>query len=138
MTILNKKIKGICFFGLLVLCSCGDNNQIYYDLHKESIISCSGAALSSINITNNNNLESYSFQIKNWELEADTFYLFKKNFNYILKRYGIIMPINDFQILPNSNYTVTNYSNGDAASIEIEFRTNTAGKIIYASKTTCK
>jgi hypothetical protein len=110
------------------------NNSIYFDLSKQTINTCDGTPLTLLFFATRDDQEygnyykldgkqgtaNLSIRLKNPEYEFDS---------------GSSNKIFSFD--SNGDFFIKNRSNGDAASSQIEVKTDSNGKVIFASKTGC-
>ena len=122
---------------LLFLTSCYDN-VIYFDIENQSINTCYERAISRLYIESEDYIESFRFAKISGMKGCNIFNLTKINSGYSLEIDSRIVDTNSFQLRKNTKYNVFNDSNGDAASGRLSFKTDNEGKVIWASKTSCK
>lgn len=136
----NKLLMSKFFISVIIIFLSGcsfHSNEIYYNKKTSAIVSCSGSKLTSLSIISENKKEYYTFKLQEHSLGSDTFYLFEDNPGYKLFKIGVPMAIEDYELLPNTEYVISNNSEHHRPSSKITIKTDDQKKIKYASKTSC-
>ncbi len=116
------------------------NNDFYFDLENQSIISCCDKPILNIRIKGINNRLRYSI---NWNSKVNNNKPPNRiSLNHIDEGYEIFL-MNEkvenkkFKLLPNSKYEIKRYQ-GDTPSVKIFITTNEFSKISETSNVTCR
>lgn len=133
----NKIIRvGFIIISVIFFYSCHDN-VIYYDRDHRCVRTCNGTKIVSLYIEDDRSL--YFITTKKYKRGSNRLGLEKIDDDYIITRGNDTLIDNKlFKLKPNSEYRVSNSSNGDAAAGTIIIRTDSMGIINYSSKTSCK
>lgn len=129
----------IHFVFLVLLFTCCNSNETYFDCDTQSLISCNNKGIRNVYISSESTSETYFIEWKNTKISAPS----NLDLRDIQKEYSIYKGWNDILIL-NKNFKLsplTNYKiemvQGDASSYKIMISTNNKGEVIKSSKTTC-
>lgn len=133
---INRNIS-LLILVVIGLMSCADN-QIYFDMDEQCIRTCNGKAIRNLTIDDVEGDYLYRF-VKDKDKEGtNRFSFISVNKNYTLEVMGQELPLNKFNLKPNSEYRIRNSTYGDAASGEIKIKTNDDGKVATANIISCK
>lgn len=132
-----KKKMLLWIVAIVSLTSCSDN-QIYFDKETQSINTCNGKTIRDLIIDEVNGNSLYRFVTVKDKIGANSFSLIALDKNYKLEKMGQELPLDSFNLNPDSEYRIRNSTNGDAAFGEINIRTNENAKIVEADITSCQ
>ncbi len=122
---------------LYVLYSCSDNN-IYFDINSQSVVTCNKKAIKKLCISSTDGKDFYFFSKLPKVEGTNKFILSNLSRNYLLENVNREVSIDSFELRPETSYKIENSTFGDAASSEIQIKTDKGGKVIYSSITSCK
>lgn len=122
----------ICIFSFF---SCNDN-EIYFDIKNQKIMTCNRHPIRFLTITNKDTTHLFFEIIKEKGEKGENFLTLNK----IKDPYLVIDRYQDtvnFELTPFSTYKIENSTFGDATSSIIIVKTDKDGQIVYSSKTDC-
>ncbi len=132
---LNVLIALTCLLSALYSCS---DNSIYFDINSQSVVTCNKKAIKKLHISSTDGKDFY-FLSKLPKVEGtNKLSLINLSRNYLLENVNIEVSIDSFKLRPETGYKIENSTFGDAASSEIQIKTDKGGKVIYSSITSCK
>lgn len=134
-TNINSLIIFTCL--LFTLSSCSDNN-IYFDINNQSVISCNKKVISKLHIIGKDNKDFYFFSKQPEAKGTNNFSLITLNHSYLLENMNSQISIDSFKLRPETEYEITNSTFGDADHTQILIKTDKEGKVIYSNVTSCK
>jgi hypothetical protein len=112
-------------------------NKIYCNLANQSILTCDNSYITSLQIREIENLESFVLQIKQ-NKNTKTHLSLNEFTDYFDVFYtGNREQPNPISLTPNKTYEIINFTNGDRASEKIIIKTGLKGELIQSDKTSC-
>lgn len=134
-TSINSLIILTCL--LFTLSSCSDNN-IYFDVNSQSVISCNKKVISKLHIISKDSKDFYFFSKQPEAEGTNNFSLIALNRSYLLENMNSQVSIDSFKLRPETEYEITNSTFGDADHTQILIKTDKEGKVTYSNVTSCK
>jgi hypothetical protein len=113
------------------------SNVIYFDIEQQTIVGCEGAIL-NLYVESRDHLDYLHFSVLPNKKACRNFSFKDLNKNYSVTVSDGNFDLNNFRLRPETEYEITNISNGDASGGSVLVRTDQNGVVIYASKTSCK
>jgi hypothetical protein len=121
-----------------VLVSCFGNN-IYFDLEKQTICSCNKQTITSLNIHDLDNQNTYFFTLRPNKNGTNCLSIQTWSGDYFVENiFDYTVNSKNFRLKPNTEYEIYNHTFGDAAGGKLIVKTNNKGMVIYADRTSWK
>jgi len=135
-----KGLYSSIFVLSLLLTSCFESNEIYFELTKNSVMSCNRKGIRQLYITNDSTIETFSFFYSDSASE-DAPKIIKIDSiseGYCISKGWKKLNINrsKFKLNALSQYTIERVQ-GDASAYKIKVWTDEYGKITKTSKGSC-
>lgn len=134
-TNINSSIVLICL--LFTLSSCYNNN-IYFDINSQCVVSCNKKVIENLHIISKDSKDFYFFSKLPKLKGTNSFNLVEINHSYSLENMNCEISIDSFRLRPETEYEISNSTFGDAASSKILIKTDKNGKVAYSNIKTCK
>ena len=134
-TNINTSIILICL--LFTLSSCYDNN-IYFDINSQSVVSCNKKVIENLHIISKDSKYFYSFSKLSKLKGTNSFNLVEINHSYSLENINREISIDSFRLRPETEYEIVNSTFGDATSSKILIKTDKNRKVAFSNIKTCK
>lgn len=132
---INTSIILLCL--LFTLSSCYDNN-IYFDINSQCVVSCNKKVIENLHIISKDSKDFYFFSKLPKLKGTNSFNLVEINHSYSLENMNREISIDSFRLRPETEYEIVNSTFGDAASSKILIKTNKKGKVAYSNIKICK
>lgn len=132
-----KRIVSSCLrmIGVVILSGCVGNNT-YFNVDKQSIVSCSGGDINVFELKADS--QTYEFHVrKDVKSQTEIVIADIMRNNVVVQSYPNSFDTT-FVLSPNSEYVFINRTIGDATESEVTFTTDKRGKIVNASRVECK
>jgi hypothetical protein len=158
---MKAKISRYVFLTSLFLFISCYSNLMYFDIETQSLVGCD-YAISSFDIVKENGFGHYQFKTieeksgRKHRKERKRINIKKLNEIFYISGYSTWLELNElneiyyiddegkgyvdkqkFRLYPESEYTITNYTNGDAGGCKVRIKTDKDGNVIYSDKTSC-
>lgn len=122
---------------IILLSSCS-NNKIVFDLRNQVVKSCNGQVIGTLHIVSEDQKETYMLIKLEGKEGVKEFRIKGIDPDYVVRRNGQHIPLEEFVLKPNTIYTIDNLTSGDAHSTKIKVRTDLVGNIIYSNAAVCR
>lgn len=132
---MKNQINAIITTAFLLLITACSGNEVYVDVEKEQLISCTTSAITYFLITDQDQ-NTWIAEARS-KASAQSAVDLKSISTYYLVQDPLGVPTL-FELQPNAQYTLLHSSNGDVAGYELQFITDSQAKIKSCSAQSCQ